>query len=339
LKEVAINTIIAVSKHAGVSVATVSRVLNSSDAVKPETRTRVLNSMKALGFQPSGAARALRVGKSFGVGVIVGDLGSPYFGQLIKSIEAEVRKVGMHVLVSNGDFAPETEAIAYDFQRQRRSEALIVHVDGTTNQDLIKWSLGGVPLIVMGRNVLELQGSCVYLDNHRGGFLATQHLIDCGHRQIAHVSGPLKIPFNYDSRARFQGYLQALEQSSLVFSQALCLESDFTEAGGYLATRKLLDSGSPFTAVFVSNDQMAAGVIQALYDANLTVPEDVSVIGYDDLTFARYLRPQLTTIRQPLEEMGRSAALLALKALGVYPKNVQSRFEPELIKRQSVKEL
>jgi LacI family transcriptional regulator len=331
-----VNTIIAVSKHAGVSTATVSRVLNDSSAVKPETRERVLNSIKALGFRPNGAARALGAGKSFGVGVMVGDLGSPFFGQVVKSIEAEVRSAGLHVLVTNGGFSPEAEATAHDFLRQRRSEALILHIDGTADHDLIEWSKGGAPLVVLGRNVPELPGQCVYLDNQRGGFMATQYLIDRGHKRIAHVSGPLKSPYNYDSRARLEGYRQALQHNAIKVSKSLFIESDFTEAGGYAAAQELLGRGSPFTAVFVSNDQMAAGVMQALRDAKLSIPEDVSIVGYDDLVFTRYLSPQLTTVRQPLEEMGRAAALLALKALGVHSKSVQYRFEPELIKRQSV---
>jgi LacI family transcriptional regulator len=337
--EVRINTIVAVSKHAGVSVATVSRVLNNSDAVKAVTRERVLNSMKTLGFRPNGAARALGSGKSFGVGVMVGDLGSPFFGQIVKGIEAEVRDAGLHVLVSNGGFSAQAETLAFDFLRQRRSEALILHVDGTTDQDLIEWSRGGEPLIVLGRNLPTLSGQCVFLDNGRGGFIATQHLIDRGHRRIAHVSGPLESPRNYDSRARLEGYRQALEQHSLPVVEELVIESDFTEAGGYAAATRLLEAGAPFTAVFVSNDQMAAGLMQALLKANVRVPEDVSVVGYDDLFYAKYLRPQLTTVRQPLEEMGRAAAQLALKALGLFPGAVKCRFEPELIVRQSVQDL
>jgi LacI family transcriptional regulator len=334
-----INTIVAVSKHAGVSVATVSRVLNNSNAVKPITREKVLNSMRVLGFRPNGAAQALGGGRSFGVGVMVGDLGSPYFGQMLKSIEEVIRGAGLHILVSNGGYSSELEREGHEFLRQRRSEALIVHVERTTDQELKTWADDRVPLVVIGRNVPQLSHQCVYLDNEQGGFLATNHLLSRGHRHIAHISGPLNPPAHLDSRARLDGYQQALTQHGLAFLEEYVVESDFTEDGGYRSVVKLLGRKLPITAVFIGNDQMAAGAMQALRDSGLRIPDDISVVGYDDLVFSRYLNPQLTTIRQPLKEMGRAAAMLALKAMNLASENVLCKFQPELVIRQSVKDL
>jgi LacI family transcriptional regulator len=179
-----INTIVAVSKHTGVSVATVSRVFNNSNAVKPITREKVLNSMRVLGFRPNGAAQDLGGGRSFGVGVMVGDLSSPYFGQMLKSIEEVIRGAGLHILVSNGDYSSDLEREGIEFLRQRRSEALIVHVERTTDEELQTWADDRVPLVVIGRNVPKLTNQCVYLDNEHGGFLATNYLISRGHRQM-----------------------------------------------------------------------------------------------------------------------------------------------------------
>jgi LacI family transcriptional regulator len=334
-----INTIVAVSKHAGVSVATVSRVLNNSDAVKPITREKVLNSMRALGFRPNGAAQALGGGRSYGVGVMVGDLGSPYFGQMLKSIEEVIRGAGLHLLVSNGGYSAELEFEAHEFLQQRRSEALIVHVERTTDEELQAWANDRVPLVVVGRDVPDLAGQCVYLDNEQGGFLATNYLIGRGHRHIAHITGPLIPPAHVDSRARLTGYKQALEQHGLPFLEEYMIESDFTEDGGYRSVVKLLGRKLPMTAIFIGNDQMAAGAMQALQDSNLRVPNDISVVGYDNLVFSRYLNPQLTTIRQPLKEMGRAAAVLVLRALNLSSEIVSTRFQPELIVRQSVRDV
>ncbi len=334
-----IYTIVAVSKHAGVSVATVSRVLNNSDAVKPLTREKVLNSMRVLGFRPNGAAQALGGGRSFGVGVMVGDLGSPYFGQMLKSIEEVIRSAGLHVLVCNGGYSSDLESKAHEFLQQRRAEALIVHVELTSDEQLRAWSNDRVPLVVIGRNVPQLAGQCVYLDNEQGGLLATQYLISRGHRHIAHITGPLVPPAHIDSRSRLDGYKQALQQHNFPFLEDYIVESDFTEDGGYRSLVKLLGRKLPITAIFVGNDQMAAGAMQALQDSNLRVPEDISVIGYDDLVFSRYLNPRLTTIRQPLNEMGRAAAVLALRALNLATELVATRFMPELVIRQSVRDM
>ncbi|WP_420594362.1 LacI family DNA-binding transcriptional regulator [Deinococcus sp.] len=322
-----------VSRRAQVSIATVSRVLNSPSSVKPSTRERVLEAMQMLSYTPNGAAQALGAGRSYGVGVLVGDLASPYFGLMLRSIEATVRGAGLHALISNGDFQADTERDAMLFLRQRRAEAMIVQVSGTSDETLIEWARSGPPLVVFGRRIADLAGRCVYLDNEQGGRLATQTLLDAGHRYIAHVTGSMS---DQDSKDRLTGYRQALERASVPYVDDRVVISDFTEEGGRRATLRLLQRRVPFTALFMGNDQMAAGALQVLVAAGLRVPHDVSLIGYDDVVFTRYFTPALTTVRQPLEDMGRSAAQLALSVLGHDVGAAQLCFEPELVHRQSV---
>jgi ABC-type sugar transport system substrate-binding protein len=162
----------------------------------------------------------------------------------------------------------------------------------------------------------------------------THHLIACGHRRIAHITGPLAID---DSRARLQGYQRALEAAGISFDERLVIEADFHESGGRQATQALLKRQLDFTAIFVGNDQMATGALDALKEAGLTVPDDISLIGFDDVLFAQYLTPKLTTIRQPLFEMGQAAAQRALDLLGNKETEVKGKFDPELVIRQSVK--
>ena len=188
----------------------------------------------------------------------------------------------------------------------------------------------------MGRYITELGSRCIYLDNEKGGFLATQHLLERGHEHIAHITGPLAMK---DSRDRLQGYRRALEAAGLPYNETYVVEADFTEKGGLRAAQWLLGRGLELSAIFAANDQMAAGILHTLRANDLEVPQDISLVGYDDVFIARYLYPALTTIQQPLWDMGQAAAHLVLAALDQRETEVTRKFEPELVVRQSVKRL
>ena len=329
-------TIKEVSRRAKVSPSTVSRVLNETVPVADDTKRRVLDAVKELDYQPNVFARGLVTNRSGGIGVVLNEISSPYYTGLIGGIEKVVEQEGGHLLVSSGHADAEKERAAVAFLRQRRSDAVIVQVDAATDDDLASWAASGPPLVIFGRCVAELADSCVYLDNERGGFLATQHLIDNGHRRVAHVSGPLWVQ---DSQARLQGYRRALELNDLPFDAALVVEGDFTEAGGHRMMTRLLKRKVNISSVFVGNDQMALGALTALQEAGCRVPNDISLVGYDDVLFARYLSPSLTTVRQPLYEMGQAAARLAVARLKGQETEVKRNFEPELVVRTSVQDL
>jgi len=316
-------------------------VLNGTVPVADDTRRRVLDAVKEMNYQPNSFARGLVTNRSGGIGVVVNEISSPYYSGLVGGIERVVEQVGAHLLVSSGHATKETELEALTFLRQRRSDAIIFQVDASSDEDILNWCRAAeVPMVVVGRFVPDLADACIYLDNERGGFLATDYLIQNGHEQIAFVTG---LPTIKDSWERQHGYRRALEAAGLAYDERRVVEGNFVEEGGYRAVRRLLERGVPFSAVFLANDQMAAGAFQAFREAGLRIPEDVSVVGYDDVMFARYLYPALTTVRQPFHEMGQAAARVALSALGSAPlsdqKEVRRRFEPELIVRQSVKRL
>jgi LacI family transcriptional regulator len=331
-----VATIKEVSRLANVSMATVSRVLTGSAPVASATRERVLAAVRELGYTPNAFARSLATDRSGGIGVVVNDLGSLYFGAMLHGIEEVVEAAGMHLVVSGGHAKAASEKRAVDFLRQRRCDALILRVEETSDDDLIAWSQDKAPVVVVGRSIAELGKCSVYLDNEMGGELATRYLVEQGHTRIAHVSGPLSL---HDSRERLVGYRRALEAAGIVYDKRFVVEGNFLEEGGKQAMRRLLGRDLDFTAVFVGNDQMAAGALLALREAELEVPKDVSIVGYDDILIARYLYPALTTVRQPLREMGEAAARLALAALGKldFPlEEVTRRFEPSLVIRESV---
>ncbi|MFO7544743.1 MAG: LacI family DNA-binding transcriptional regulator [Trueperaceae bacterium] len=327
-------TIKDVSQRARVSPATVSRVINGGSGVSEATRGAVLAVIAELGYQPNAFARSLATNRSGGIGVVVSEVSSAVYGGILQGIESVTERHGMHILVSSGHARAERERKAFHFLRQRRSDALILQLDGAEDAEVVAWSRHGVPIIVVGRYIDGLADRCVFLDNVAGGELATRHLLDRGHRRIAHIAG---LPSIQDARDRFTGYLQALADHGIPFDASLVADGGFVEQGGQRAMRQLLEGGQPFTAVFAANDQSAAGAMRTLRDAGLRVPDDVSVVGFDDTLLANYLVPSLTTVRQPLQEMGQAAASLALARLGIAAREeVTLRFEPVLVERESV---
>ena len=328
-------TIKDVSQLAQVSQATVSRVLNGGVPVSPEKQASVLAAIERLGYRPNAFARSLATNRSGAIGALVSELSSAVYGDIIRGIESVAEEHGMHLVVSSGHASAETERRSYDFLEQRRTDALILQVDASTDEDLSRWvASSDLPIVVVGRYIEAIAERCVYLDNGAGGELATRHLLDRGHRRIAHISGLMRIP---DARDRLEGYRRALASHGIPFDESLVANGAFVEDGGERAMRSLLARGTDFSAVFVANDQSAAGALKALRDAGKRVPEDVSLVGFDDTIVAHYLYPSLTTVRQPFDEMGQAAAWLALAAIGVAERReVTRRFEPVLIERDSV---
>ncbi len=327
-------TIKEVSRYANVSMATVSRVLNGTAPVANQTKQRVLSAVEKLNYQPNAFARGLVTNLSGGVGVVVNDLASPYFGPMLRGVEEVVEAAGMHLLVSSGHAKAEPEACAVSFLSQQRSDALILHVEGMSDDDLIDLSKRDVPIVLIGRYVAELAAQSIYLDNEYGGYLATRYLLEHGHTRIGHVAGP---PALQDSRDRLAGYRRALEEAGLPLNSDHVIEANFKEEAGQRATKRLLARRSDLTALFIANDQMAAGALAALREAGLEVPRDMSLVGFDDVLLARYLYPPLTTVAQPIAQMGRAAAQLALARLrGEAGEGVTHKFDPNLVVRSSV---
>jgi LacI family transcriptional regulator len=327
-------TIREVSRLARVSPATVSRVLNGTTPVAPPTRERVLQAVAALDYTPNAFARGLATNRSGGIGLTVNEVSSPYFGAFIAGVEQVAREHDLHLMVSSGFAQAETEHGSIEFLLGRRCDGLVVQAEGLPDEDLIELVRGGpTPVVVFGRSVAEIEDVCIVMKNEPGGALATEHLLAHGHRRIAHVSGPLSFP---DARERLHGYRRALEAAGLEYDERYVVESTFLEEGGARATARLLERVPELTAIFFANDQMAAGGMRTLRDCGRDVPRDVSVVGFDDVFLAQYLTPTLTTVRQPLVDMGRAAAHLLLAQLGHEGRGVVHRFDPELVERQSV---
>ncbi|CAM4190682.1 LacI family DNA-binding transcriptional regulator [Shewanella aquimarina] len=327
-------TIYDVSLLAGVSLATVSRVVNNTGKVSDKTRQKVHDAMAQLDYRPNTIAQSLASNRSNSVGVLVSQLDGPFYGPLMREIESVLRSANKHVIIAAGhsDAAQEKEAV--EFLLSRGCDALIVDAEIVTNDYLRKLCQGKTPVVLINRHVEGIADRCVHLDNLKGGLLASRHVLEFGHSRIAYISGPL---FKLDARERLQGHKQALAEHGLAFDEALFFEGDFREEGGYEGMATLLDSGEPFSAVVCANDQMASGAIALCLERGLRVPEEISFVGFDDIPFPRYISPKLTTVSNPIQDMGHMAANWVLKEVyGQSDIDFNHRFEPQLVVRESV---
>ena len=292
-----------VARAAGVSVATVSRVLNGATTVAPELRDRVVVASRDLGYRPNPHARALHTGRSHAVGVAATYVGG-FFADLFDGLESGLAGAGYRLLVAGGNGRRTDEKTTLFDLLNRHVDGLVVFLEAVGDADLTEVLAHGTPTLVLGRVVPGIEERCLAWDQRLGGAMATRHLIAMGHRRIGHVAGPSS---NLHARERREGYVQAMAEAGLPVEPGWIVVGDFQESGGRDAMGTLLDQNQ-VSAVFVANDQMALGGLSALWERGLHCPEDLSVIGFDDQRMSSFTTPPLTTIRQPLEELGRLAA-------------------------------
>ena len=329
-------TISEVADLAGVSLATVSRVLNGSDKVAPKTLEKVNAGMKELGYRPNSHARSLASNQSNSIGLMLAELDGPYYGPIMAGVERALRQHHKHLLIASSHATEQDEREGIDFLLDRRCDALILLSEALTDDELIEISRQKIPVILLNRFIPEVLDKCVFLDNELSGRQATQHLIDQGHKKIACVTGPL---WKKDARDRLQGYRLTLAQNGIKFDERMVVEGNFNESGGIDAVKKLTLRQQDYTAIFSCNDEMAAGIIETLRLQGIKVPEDISVIGHDDVNFAYYMAPKLSTIRFPIQEMAITATNMLLQQVYNLTLPIQNRFESEVIERNSVKSL
>ena len=326
-------TIYEVSELAGVSLATVSRVMNDSARVSPKTRQKVMSAMEALEYRPNSVAQSLASGRSNCVGVLFSELHGPIFGAMVGAIEEELTKAGKTAIFAVGHSHRDKEKAGISSLAKRNCDALILHVEAMTDQDLLEQKASGVPYVIINRRVKGLEESCITVDNERGGYEATMLLLEMGHRNIAYISGPLSWG---DSRARLAGHKRALAEYKEPFDESLMVEGDYHESGGGSAMQQLFVQARVFSAVVCANDEMAAGAMDTIRTRGLSIPADISVVGFDNARWSRYLYPKLTTINYPVREIGSMAARWVLK--NIYAEEgaeIQCVFEPTRVNRES----
>ena len=323
-----------VARLAGVSPSTVSRILNGTAVVSDDKRLAVDDAVRKLGFVPNPVARGLAGGRTLSIGVITQAIDSPFYGGTLRGIEDALHKVGYSPLFVSGHWDPAIEARCIDTLRSRRVDGIIV-LTGRLSDLALRALAKNLPVVVTGRKLQGANLVALDFDNCAGARLATRYLIELGHRRIAFIAGD---PVHPDAQQRHKGYIEALIEAGLSYDPALVLQGHFHEEDGRAAVDALVAARTPFTALFATNDQMAMGALLGLTRHGLRVPQDVSLVGFDDLPASTYSVPPLTTVRQPAYAIGECAAAAMLGLLrGSVPDDTMP--PPTLIVRESTRPL
>lgn len=325
-------TIKDVARHAGVSVASVSRALNGHESVTPETRARILDIARELRYMPHGAARSLITRRTQTVGAVLPDLYGEFFSELIRGMDVAARRSGLHLLVSSSHGSADETALALRALQGRVDGLLVMspHADAPLLSDNLP---SAVPTVLMNTQVAGSDYASLNVDNFAGAYAMVQHLVARGFRRIALVAGPAD---NFDAQERRRGYEEALAEL-LPGAAPLVFDGDFTEAGGDRAARAIEAAGRRTDAIFATNDAMAVGCLFALNELGVRVPQDLALVGFDDIPMARYTTPPLTTVRVRIAELGERAMARLIACLE-QPEHVDTQAEVlacELVVRQS----
>lgn len=300
-----------VAEHAGVSVATVSYVLNNGPRpVSTETRIRVEDAIAELGYYPNEVARSLRLQQSSIIGLIIPSATNPVYAEIALELERVCTEAGFLVLLCNSGRQHDREIKFVHMLRAKGVDGVVMMPHAQPMELIEPFQQARIPTIVLEHDLPGVH--CLASDDLEGGRLGTQHLIELGHRRIALIK---RRPTSALSTERFTGYCQALATAGIAFDPALVVECLTGQDAGAAAMRHLLTLPNPPTAIFTHNDVLAMGAIHAVHTAGLSVPTDISVLGYDDITSAAYLYPPLTTVRHPKAEFGVLAANMLLKLI------------------------
>ncbi|MBZ0283999.1 MAG: LacI family transcriptional regulator [Anaerolineae bacterium] len=306
-------TINDVAKYAKVSRATVSRVLNQNSKVDAKLRARVLDAITALGYQPNRAARRLRAQSSNVIGLVISDIQNPYFLSVTRGVEDAASAQQMSLILCNSDENPDKERMYLQvMEAERVAGLIIVPAHSDNSQDLNHLKKAGIPIILLDRAVKDVQVDTIRVDNERGSYEAVNHLIGLGYRRIATITGSLQLTTGQE---RYQGYRTALQAAGMPLNEALVKFGDFKTESGYQLAQELMNATEPPDAIFVANNLMSLGALRALLEQNIRVPENVALVGFDDLPWSGELYSPLTAVSQPTYELGQEAVNLLLRRL------------------------
>lgn len=301
--------IVDVAAKAGVSPATVSRVLNQSSGVTEKTRLKVMRAIEELGYHPNAAAKNLRSQKTMTIGVIAQDINNAYFTEIIKGIENLAYAKKYKVIICDSENQKEKETEYLTLLMDRTIDGVILVTPLISDEEIMDMANKGYHVGVVGRNIPHEHIPCVYTDNVKFSRQVVEHLVAQGHRDIVFLNG---YPNAVDSYERLEGYIKTLRDHQIPFRPELVENGNFNETGGYEALKRLLSKKLHFTAVFAANDEMALGVYRACTELGISIPEQLAVFGVDNNRISMYLVPKLSTVDQPKYTMG---AILAEKLI------------------------
>ena len=325
-------TIKEVSELAGVSLATVSRVMNGSDRVREATKKRVRVAMETLGYMPNSAAQSLASNRTNTLGMVVSWLDGPFYGPAMSAVEQTLRQQNKHVIIVSGHETEQHEIEAVQFLKARQVDGLILLTE-SLDKEYLQTLSKDFPIYLINRQYQGLEDRNMWLDNELGGYEATRYLLDQGHRELICIAGQV---FKQDAQDRVRGFKRALQEAGLSVSDDQVKHTRFDIPGGVAAISALDARGLNYTAVVAGSDEMAIGAMEWLRQRGRNVPEDVSVIGFDDQVVADFVTPKLTTMRYPVYEMAKACANMAVREIYNKIPATGLQFSPSLVVRQSV---
>ncbi|EPJ90970.1 LacI family DNA-binding transcriptional regulator [Pseudomonas psychrophila] len=327
-------TIKDVAAMAGISYTTVSHVLNKTRPVSEPVRLKVEEAIARLDYVPSAVARSLKAKTTATIGLLVANSLNPYFAELARGIEDYCERNNYCVILCNCDDDPDKQRNYLRVLLEKRVDGLVV---ASAGGDLgMASGLVGVrtPMVIVDRSLEGVEADLVRIDHELGAYLATRHLLDLGHRDIACIAGPA---ITRVAQLRMAGYLRALAEAGVMANERWLVESDFSSVGGYQAAVGLLEHNRP-SAIFACNDMMGIGVLRAAAERNIRVPEQLSVIGFDDVQMSRYVYPSLTTVGQSILQLGEMAAQLLLRRIASPERAIEQRIvKPDIVLRESTR--
>jgi LacI family transcriptional regulator len=340
-----IDNIKGLAAYLGLSIATVSRVLNGKSVqyrISSQTSKRVLDTASAFNYSPNKIARGLKLTKTETIGLIVPDIANPFFASIAKSIETESRKFGYSIILCDSHDEIVAEQELMQLLWDRKVDGVVISPVGLCAEHIIAFAEKGVPVVIIDRFFPGQTLPYITTDNYMGSFQAIEYLIGMGHKKIACIQGIQGISVNEE---RVRGYVDALKKYQIVVDETLILGEDFGVENGYIQTRKLIKIPEPPTAILVLSNLSSLGVMQALAEAGLKIPLDISLVAFDEQPYSAFLATPMTTIDQPKDEIGRLSVEILLKKIGqnITHTDTQSddhiTLKPRLIIRESVRKI
>lgn len=324
-----------IAKLACVSTSTVSHVINQSRYVSEEIAERVNRAAQELNYSPSVLARSLKTNRTKTLGMLVTTSSNPFFGEVVKGVERSCYQKGYNLILCNTEGDQERMTTSISTLLQKRVDGLILMCSSLEGEHIeIFDKYPDVPVVVMDWGPMLFASDKIQDNSLRGGYIAAKYLIECGHHEIGCITGPLN---RYQAQMRYEGYKRALNEEGLEFHPSWIIESNFECDGGYEAFNRMYQKGPLPSAIFVCNDMMAMGVINAANEKGIAIPEELSIIGYDDIQIAKFMSPSLTTIHQPKYRLGQAAVETLLRKLDNSCDEAQViQLEPTLVERGSV---
>jgi len=301
-----------IGKEVGVSATTVSRALNNKPDISYQVKQKIKEVAERLGYSPNALARSLKAKKTSSIGVLIADIADPFFAPIVKGIENTARQMGYSIILCDTGEEYEQEKLALQMMLEKRVDGLLITPSQTEYGDILELKRKKVPFVLLGRHFDLVESDYVITDEIKGAFSATDYLIKKGHKKILFMNGP-----NYISSAkeRLVGYKRALQEHAVLFDKSLVKEGALKMEDGYRIMKQILCSETKFTAVFAYCDFVVLGIMQALEEAKLKIPEDIAIVGYDDVVFAGFLQVPLTTVHIPKYELGKEAMKLLKKKI------------------------